>query len=135
LELPRLSCSRPFIRSNTFSWYTSTAEARIERTPGVRMSSSAARGNTPHSSGADEDEEDAADDDAADEVRDAARHRVTSASTRHPAGPNIVCVFPLPVWPYATSVQSYPASARFTNGAQSASYATAWSDPTTTDEG
>ena len=96
-ELPRLSCARAFIRSNTFSWYTSTAEARMERTPGVRISSSTARGNTPQSRGASDDDYD--DDDSS-------CHWRTLASTRHPGGPNMVCVFPLPVWPYATSVQS-----------------------------
>ena len=124
-ELPRLSCSLPFIRSNTFSWYTSTAEAWIERTSGVRISSSTARGNTPQSRGASGESS----------FLISSRHRRTRASTRHPGGPNMVCVFPLPVWPYATSVQSYPVSACLTSGAHSASYATTWSEPTTTDEG
>mmetsp|Transcript_1425 Transcript_1425/g.6415 ORF Transcript_1425/g.6415 Transcript_1425/m.6415 type:complete len:286 (+) Transcript_1425:864-1721(+) len=98
-ELPRLSCVRSFMRSNTFSWYTSTAEARMERTPGVRISSSTARGNTPQSRGASLD---------LLVPRDSDRHCRTLASTRHPGGPNIVCVLPLPVWPYANRQTLYP---------------------------
>ena len=52
-----------------------------------------------------------------------------AASVRQPAGPNMVKVLPLPVWPYAASVQSTPARNRSTSGAATTAYARAWSLP------
>ena len=77
----------------------------------------AARGSTPHAG-----------------AHAPAARPSSDASVRQPGGPNIVCVLPLPVCPYASSVQLNPSVSFLSSLAATASKQARWSLPVTMSE-